>query len=87
VGGIGGILVAVTPEPTAPTPEVAEVKFTCGIPVGDGPYTLGNEGAVPEIGLISPPVSPPIVEVGESGGAIPEFDSVIFESEYVRSSD
>lgn len=52
-----------------------------------GPYTLGNDGAVPEIGLEFPPVSPPVVEVvGESGG-IMELDSVIFEREYVRSRD
>lgn len=53
-----------------------------------GPYTLGNDGAVPEIGLEFSPVSPPAVEVvGESGGIMPELDSVILEREYVRSRD
>jgi hypothetical protein len=49
-----------------------------------GPYTLGKEGAVAEVGLEFPPVSPAEV-VGESGGTLE--DSVIRERENVRSSD
>ena len=51
-----------------------------------GPYTLGNEGAVAEEGLELPPVSPVDV-VGDSGGGTLGDDSVIRESEKVKSSD
>lgn len=59
-----------------------------GRPVIGGPYTLGNDGAVAEVGL-EPPVSP--VELsGESGLDNPELwraASVIRDKENVRSSD
>jgi len=46
-----------------------------------GPYTLGNEGAVPELGLEFPPVPPPVEVVGDSGGTVLDPDSVIRERE------
>lgn len=55
------------------------------ITAGRPPYTLGKEGAVAEIGLEFPPVSFPEL-VGDSGGGRPD-DSVIRDSEYVKSSD
>lgn len=51
-----------------------------------GPYTLGNDGVVTEVGLELPPVSP-VEVVGDSGGGSREEDSVIRDSENVRSSD
>lgn len=51
-----------------------------------GPYTLGNDGAVTEVGLELPPVSPVDV-VGDSGGGNLEEASVMRESENVKSSD
>lgn len=62
-------------------PLCAEVPITAGRP----PYTLGNEGAVAEIGLELPPVSLPEL-LGDSGGGRPDV-SVMRESEYVRSND
>lgn len=51
-----------------------------------GPYTLGNDGAVADVGLEFPPV-PPVDVVGDSGGGSRAEGSVRRESEYVRSSD
>ncbi len=57
----------------------------CGTPMTaerddiGGPYTLGKDGAVADVGLELPPLSPVDV-VGESGGR-PEEDSVIRDSE------
>jgi hypothetical protein len=51
-----------------------------------GAYTLGKEGAVAEVGLGLPPVSP-VEVVGDSGGGRRDADSVIRERENVRSSD
>jgi hypothetical protein len=51
-----------------------------------GPYTLGNEGAVAEVGLELPPVSP-VEVVGDSGGGRREDDSVMRDRENVRSRD
>ena len=48
-----------------------------------GPYTLGNDGAVAELGLELSPV--PLV--GDSGGGYVEPDSVIRDSENVKSRD
>jgi len=51
-----------------------------------GPYTLGNDGAVADVGLELPPV-PPVEVVGDSGGGRCADGSVNRESEYVRSRD
>lgn len=56
-----------------------------------GPYTLGNDGAVVEIGLELPfvPVPVPVAVSGESGRDRPEWrgTSLMRVREYVRSSD
>lgn len=45
-----------------------------------GPYTLGNDGAVADVGLEFPPVE----LVGDPGGGIPE-DSVMRDNDIERS--
>jgi hypothetical protein len=59
--------------------------MTADIVDNGGPYTLGNDGAVAEVGLESPPVSP-VEVVGESGGRR-EDDSVMRDRENVKSRD
>lgn len=51
-----------------------------------GPYTLGKDGAVADVGLELPPV-PPVDVVGDSGGGRRAEASVNRDSEYVRSRD
>lgn len=51
-----------------------------------GPYTLGNDGAVADVGLELPPV-PPVDVVGDSGAGRRAEESVNRDSEYVRSRD
>ena len=66
-------------------------RMYCGVPMppderpeSGSPYTLGKSGAEPDTGLLDAPVKS--VSVGLSGmGA--EDDSVMRESEFVRSSD
>ena len=67
-------------------------RIDCGVPgIPDGrtddggPYTLGNEGAVAEVGLELGPVSPTEF-VGESGATKRE-DSVMRDREAVKSRD
>jgi len=64
----------------------SSARSSADVPPTDigGPYTLGKDGAVAEVGLELPPVSPVDV-VGESGGS--REDSVIREREKVKSSD
>lgn len=55
-----------------------------------GPYTLGNNGAVAEVGLDVPPVPVPVTEVsGESGRDSPEprGASLMRVNENVKSRD
>jgi len=69
----------------------AEVPTTADPEDIGGPYTLGNEGAVAELGL-EPEPSPfslsPVEVVGESGGKADLADaSAMRESDNVKSSD
>lgn len=70
------------PEPEAPVTALRE-------PPG-GPYTLGNSGAVADVGLDVPPVPVPVTDVsGDSGRESPEprGASLMRVSENVKSSD
>jgi hypothetical protein len=61
------------------------VPRTGGLPEFGGLYTLGKEGAVAEVGLEFPPS--PVEVVGDSGGGRRDEDSVMRDSEEVKSSD
>lgn len=63
----------------------ADVPTTADLADAGGPYTLGNEGAVAEVGLEFPPS--PVEFVGDSGGGRRDDDSVMRDSENVKSSD
>jgi len=62
-----------------------DIPRTGGLANVGGLYTLGKEGAVAEVGLEFPPS--PVEVVGDSGGGRRDDDSVIRESEEVKSSD
>ena len=63
----------------------AEVLTAADLEPAGGPYTLGNDGAVAEVGLEFP--ASPVESIGDSGAGRREDDSVIRDSEDVRSSD
>lgn len=64
----------------------AGVPTTADRPDIGGPYTLGKDGAVTDVGLEFPPVSP-VEVVGDSGGGRRDDDSVIRDREDVKSND